>query len=54
MTFEVVQANVAGMIRARVYEVQWGGSIMDHVQYFADEAAVEACRQETGFRVEIL
>lgn len=54
MTFEQAQAEVAGMIRARVYEEQWGGSIMDYVRYFENDAAVEAFWKETGNRVEIV
>ncbi|WP_269670995.1 hypothetical protein [Paenibacillus sp. 481] len=42
------------MIRARVFELQWGGSIMPYVRYFENEAAIEAFTKETGFRIEVL
>lgn len=42
------------MIRARVYEVQWGGSVMPYVRYFSSEAAIETFQNETGYRVEVL
>ena len=54
MTFEEAQATVASQIRARVYEQQWGGSIMDYVRYFENMVAVDEFRKETGYRVDVL
>lgn len=41
------------MIRARVYEIQWGGSIMDYVTYFENMTEVKKFRLQTGFKVVI-
>lgn len=40
------------MIRARVYEEQWGGFTADYVRYFENEAAIEQFAKETGYKVE--
>ncbi|MBD0381306.1 hypothetical protein [Paenibacillus sedimenti] len=42
------------LIRARVYEIQWGGSVMPYVRYFIDLAEIESFKKETGYREEIL
>lgn len=42
------------MIRARVYEIQWGGSVMPYVRYFESETAIQDFRIETGFKVVVI
>jgi hypothetical protein len=54
MIFEETQVKVASMIRARVYEIQWGGSVMPYVRYFESEEAIQDIRNETGYKVEVL
>lgn len=41
-------------IRARVYGIQYGGSVMPYVRYFENESEIEKFIEETGFRVEVL
>lgn len=41
------------MIRARVYEVQWGGSVMDYIQYFANTTEIKKFKLQTGFKVVV-
>lgn len=45
---------MGNLIRARVYEVQYGGSVMPYVCYFKDESEINEFIEKTGFRVEIL
>lgn len=54
MTFKESQAKVVNMIRVRVYEVLWGGSVMDHIQYFESVEAIHTFHEQTGHRVEAL
>lgn len=42
------------MLRAKVYEIQWGGSIMPYVRLFENEAAIQVFKDETGFKVEVV
>jgi hypothetical protein len=39
------------LIRARVDEIQWGGSVMPYVGYFEDGKAVEAFVEKTAYVV---
>jgi hypothetical protein len=41
-------------IRARVYEVQWGGSVMDYIRCFESEEAIQEFKNETGYKVEVI
>jgi hypothetical protein len=43
-----------GLIRVRVYEIQWGGSVMPYVRYFENEEAIAEFKAQTGYRIEVL
>lgn len=43
-----------GMIKVRVYEQQWGGTVCDYVTYFESMLEIKKFRLETGFKVEVI
>lgn len=42
------------MIRARVYEIQYGGFVADYVRYFENSLEIKKFRIATGYKVEVI
>jgi len=42
------------LYRTRVYEEQWGGTVMPYVTYFESEEQAKEFAEETGYRVELI
>lgn len=41
------------MIKARVYEQQWGGFVSDYIQYFATMTEIKELKLRTGWRIYV-